>query len=105
MMWEGREIMETDNPLNYTYRTNSRTGFYIILRADEVRLSPDEVSDGLVERDTLKARLAGVEAVVKAASNWDRAHPNIEGHCDNDDLRMCVTARALKEALLGGDGG
>lgn len=37
--------------------------------------------------------------IVEAALNWDRAHPNPDGHCDNDDLRMCVTACVLKGVL------
>ncbi len=47
----------------------------------------------------LETKLSNMEGVVKAAGNWDRAHPNPHGHCDNDDLRQCVTAYALKEAL------
>jgi len=50
--------------------------------------------------EALEAKLSKVEDVLEAAANWNRAHPNPEGHCDNDDLRMCVTGRALKEALM-----
>lgn len=37
--------------------------------------------------------------IVEAAREWDRAHPHSSGICDNDDERICVTGRALKEAL------
>ncbi len=49
--------------------------------------------------DEIAEQIEEVGGVMKAADEWDRAHPNPQGHCDNDDLRMCVTAYALKEAL------
>lgn len=52
----------------------------------------DEIAEQIEE-------YAASEEVVKAADAWGRAHPNLNGQCDEDDLRQCVTAYALKEAL------
>lgn len=43
---------------------------------------------------------AALKRIEDAAREWNKAHPNPNGHCDTDDLRGCVTARALKDALL-----
>ena len=50
----------------------------------------------------LEADNAALKRIVDTAKEWDRAHPDPNGHCDASDLRGCVTARALKDALLAG---
>jgi hypothetical protein len=69
-------------------------------------MNTDEIREGLIgagnpyQAPISVTELRKLLEIAEAAMNWDRAHPDPNGHCDDDDLRMCVTAQALKVALM-----